>query len=114
MTLQEYEEMVHDQRMRALQSANHVREARKRIKRELRTRQVELAALISEPPAVLETVEIGDMLEWTPGIGKAKVRKILGGTGISRTVTLGALSGASRHRIINHRIISDLPGRLML
>lgn len=100
MTIEEYREAQRDQRMRALDHANEVRSARKAIKAQLKTHELELAALIAQPPPEVETAEVGEVLMWMPGIGRSRVKHILGPTGVSRTLPLGDLSEKRRSAIV--------------
>ena len=94
-----YEEAVREQRTRALDRANEVRTRRKEIKEELASRELELAELITAPPAEVESAKVGDVLEWMPGIGRTRVKKILADTGVGPGVLMGHLSYATRMRI---------------
>lgn len=92
------------QRDTALAEANRIRSARKEIKQQLAHGGVELADLIMDPPDEILTAEIGDVLEWAPGIGRFRAGKILsnghGGPIVGRAVKLEHLSTTTRQRII--------------
>jgi hypothetical protein len=98
--IDQHTETVREQRRAALNRANEVRTARKEIKEQLAAGALELAELIQNPPGEVDKAEIGDVLEWMPGIGRTRVRKILASSGVSRSVQMRYLSGATRGRII--------------
>lgn len=97
--IDQHVEAVREQRRAALDRANEVRTARKEIKKQLARGELELAELIQDPPAEVETAELADVLLWMPGIGRTRVRKILADAGASRNVLMGHLSFATRRRI---------------
>lgn len=94
-----YQEAAYEQRARALSRANEVRTARKEIKEQLATRELELVELITAPPEEVESAKLGDVLEWMPGIGRSRVKKILAETGVGPGVLMGHLSDVTRTRI---------------
>lgn len=91
------------QRERALTEANRIRSARRRIKDQLASGEVDLRDLIMDPPDEILTAEIGGVLEWVPGIGRHRATKILstgnGGPIVGRAVKLEHLSSITRARI---------------
>lgn len=92
------------QRDRALAEANRIRTARKEFKRQLADGEVELGTLLMEPPEEILTAEVGQFLEWMPGIGRWRAGKILqdrygGGPIVGRAVRIEHLSLRTRERI---------------
>lgn len=91
------------QRDEALAEANRIRSARRRIKDQLARGEVDLRELVMEPPDEILTAEIGQVLEWAPGIGRFRATKILssgnGGPIVGRAVKLEHLSTSTRVRI---------------
>lgn len=91
------------QRNSALHEANRIRTARKNIKAQLASGEVELAELIRRPPPEIAGVELGALLEWMPGIGHFRAGKILsngyGGSLVGRGVHLEHLSERTRERV---------------
>lgn len=96
------EEQV-EQRRHALGKANRIRSARKEIKRQLADGEVELAVLLMEPPDEILTAEVGEVLEWMPGIGRWRAGKILqnphGGPIVGRAVRMEHLSLRTREKL---------------
>lgn len=92
------------QRDRALAEANRIRSARKEIKRQLAAGEIELATLLMDPPEEILTAEVGQFLEWMPGIGRWRAGKILtnpygGGKIVGGGVRLENLSVRTRERL---------------
>jgi hypothetical protein len=92
------------QRRQALRQANTVRTQRAEIKRRLAEGELTLAQLLSDPPPAVCNATIGEVLEWAPGIGEWRSKRILGGgqgsPGVGRTVHVEHLSEASKSRIL--------------
>jgi hypothetical protein len=91
------------QRQTALQEANRIRSARKAIKAQLASGELELAELIMDPPDEVLTATIGEVLLWQPGIGTFRASKILAGgpssPGVGRGVKMEYLSDSTRRRL---------------
>lgn len=56
------------QMMRALDRGNEVRFERAAIKRALKNGEIRVDALLTDLPPVLESVPIGNLLAWCPGL----------------------------------------------
>jgi hypothetical protein len=94
-----------EQRQKALGRANTVRTKRAEIKRQMAEGELTLAELLYDPPAEVRNAEIGQVLEWAPGIGKYRASRILAGgpgsPGCGRMVHIENLSQATRERILD-------------
>jgi hypothetical protein len=92
------------QRTNALHSANRVRTRRAEIKRDLASGDLLLAELLEDPPREVLKATIGEVLEWMPGIGHWRAKRILapgtGAPGVGRDLAIGHLSPASKRRIV--------------
>lgn len=86
------------QQERALIRANHVRLGRAELKRQVKRKDVDLRTLITEPPEVMETATVFDVLQWLPRVGPERARRILFGV-CGLTLTLGNTGGHTRARI---------------
>ena len=85
-----------DQRIDALTMANEIRTLRAQLKRDLKGRQVSIAALLLDPPAWLQTAKVFDMLLAVPQVGRVKATKILDTCRVSPSKTFGGLSDRQR------------------
>jgi hypothetical protein len=68
-----------EQRRAALKRANRVRYARAELKRQIVAGEVDLAELVLDPPEIMLSAKIGDVLEWGYGIGRWRAQRILAG-----------------------------------
>jgi hypothetical protein len=97
-------EKQREQRERALQLANHVRQARAEIKRQLNASELTFEQLLEDPPPEVLTASVGEVLLWLPGIGPWRSQRILakgpGNPGVGRTVEIGHLSRVSKGRLV--------------
>jgi hypothetical protein len=84
------------QRMTALRHANEIRIRRAQIKKDVKARRLNVAALIASPPADLETMKVFPLLLAAPKIGRVKANKILTMHRISPSKTIGGLSHRQR------------------
>lgn len=93
------------QRREALLKANTVRTSRAEIKRQLLEGELTFAELLEDPPRAVLNAQIGDVLEWLPGIGKWRTQRILapgpGAPGVGRMVLIEHLSPATKERILS-------------
>lgn len=96
--------MMMEQNMAALQRANEVRFEHARIKRELRSGELDPRDLLRDVPDILHKVKVGDFLTWLPRVGRHKARILLrdeqGRTIVGETIPLGRLSAPTRARLI--------------
>jgi len=73
---------LNDQRAGALIQANHIRERRASLKRQLKGRNESLATLILDPPDYLHTARVETFVKSTPGLGKVRTHDLLRHAGI--------------------------------
>jgi hypothetical protein len=85
-----------EQRMDALARANEIRSLRAQLKRDLKTGQVALRALLLDPPGYLESAKVLDMLLALPKVGRVKATKVLNSARVSPSKTFGGLSERQR------------------
>jgi hypothetical protein len=89
-----------NQRMDALQKANHIRTRRAQLKRDLKASRVSIHTLLLDPPEFLETAKVFDMLLAVPKYGRVKANKILQTCRISPSKTIGGLSDRQRAELV--------------
>lgn len=98
---------THDQRIAALEHANHIRTKRADLKRTLKNQPACRAArhaanLITDPPDWLATMRLDAFLLAVPYIGPEKTRRILTTVtpfGRARTIRVGGMTPAQRDRV---------------
>ena len=93
-------ERSQQQRMDALQRANHIRTQRAQLKRDLRAGSVTIDSLLLAPPAYLETAKVVELLLAVPKYGRVKANKVLQQCRISPSKTVGGLSERQRAEIV--------------
>src|SRR5438270_3013786 len=93
-------ERSYNQRMEALQRANHIRSRRAQLKRDLKAGRQPIHELLLAPPDFLETAKVFDLLLAVPKYGRVKVNKILTQCRISPSKTIGGLSERQRGELV--------------
>lgn len=93
------------QRLAALERANDVRSRRARIKEQIRDSgktgaREQVAELLTEPPPVLDTMKVWDLLIAQPTFGRVKTGKTLGKVRVSPSKTVGGLSPRQRGDLV--------------
>ncbi len=88
------------QRLDALERANEVRTKRAALKRDLKGGRKTIVAVLTDPPAYVETAKAFDMLLATPKLGRVKVNKLLTQCRISPSKTIGGLSVRQRDELV--------------
>lgn len=88
------------QRMVALQRANHIRSRRAQLKRDLKAGRQPIGELLLDPPDYLLTAKVFDLLLAVPKYGRVKANKILSQCRISPSKTLGGLSERQRGELV--------------
>jgi hypothetical protein len=88
------------QRMEALRRANEIRTARAQLKKNLRTGDTTIRAIIAEPPEYVMTAKVFDMLMAVPKCGKVKATRVLNSCRISQGKTMGGLSERQRNELL--------------
>lgn len=92
--------------MNALAKANEIRSARAKYKKDLADRIIGPQQLLFETPDYVLDVAVFEAVQWIPGIGFERAKRILLAAGISRTLPMGAIRGGHRDRIwegVRHR-----------
>ena len=89
-----------DQRMEALKRANHIRVRRAQLKKDLKDGQVQIEAILLDPPDWVSTAKVFDMLMAVPKFGRVKAARLLNQCRISQSKTVGGLSDRQRTELI--------------
>jgi hypothetical protein len=89
-----------DQRMEALERATEVRVKRSELKAGLKTGEVEIAAILRHPPDYVQTAKLIDLLLALPGVGPARVSRLLTQCRISEAKTVGGMSERQRDVLV--------------
>jgi hypothetical protein len=89
-----------EQRLRALAKANEVRVARAQLKRAVAVGRIELARLVADPPACVQTAKVRELLLVVPGIGPARADRVLAHCRIAHAKTVGGLSDRQRAELV--------------
>lgn len=84
------------QRMDALQRANEIRTKRAVLKRDLKSGKASMFDLLLEPPLIIHSAKVFDLLLCAPKYGRVKTNKVLQLCRISPTKTIGGLSPRQR------------------
>lgn len=90
------------QRMDALANANRIRTRRAELKRDLKAGRVKLLDLLLEPPEVIETMKVIDLLLSAPKYGRVKANKALNMCRISPSKTVGGMSQRQRTELVSY------------
>jgi hypothetical protein len=90
-----------DQRMEALNRANHIRVRRAQLKRDLKAGRAHISDLLSEPPDEVLTAKVYDMLMAVPRLGRVKATRLLTQCRISQSKTVGGLSDRQRGELLD-------------
>ena len=90
-----------DQRMDALQRANHVRSKRAQLKADLKQRRRRPSPRsCASRPSILQTAKVVDVLMAAPKCGRVKSARILEQCRISPSKTVGGLSERQRAELL--------------
>ena len=89
-----------DQRMEALKRANDIRVRRAKLKKDLKDGQVQIEAILLDPPECVSTAKVFDMLMAVPKFGRVKAARLLNHCRISQSKTVGGLSERQRAELI--------------
>lgn len=84
------------QRMEALQKANAIRSQRAQLKKELKSGELDIVAVLKDPPEFLKTAKVMDLLLVVPKFGRVKAARVLTRCRISQAKTVGGLSERQR------------------
>ena len=89
-----------DQRMEALQRANHIRVRRAQLKKELKDGRAQIEGILLDPPDWVSTAKVFDMLMAVPKFGRVKAARMLNQCRISQSKTVGGLSERQRTELV--------------
>jgi hypothetical protein len=84
------------QHLRALERANEVRLARADLKRRIADGELTAADVILSSPWEAESMAVADVLMSQRRWGRTRARRLLAGTGMSETKTLGSMTERQR------------------
>lgn len=93
-------EASHAQRLDALARANRIRSERARLKAALRAGELRAAPLFLDPPECLRSASVAEVLMAVPGIGEAKVRRLLQSARLSPGRKLERISTRQREELV--------------
>lgn len=99
--MQETPERKKKQRVDALLRANEVRVYRANLKRDLKAGRRSIHDLLLDPPEMLETAKVFDILLAVPKYGRVKVNKMLVSCRISPSKTIGGMSERQRTELVS-------------
>ena len=88
-----------DQRREALTKANGIRDARAKLKRELKSNTKTLSAVVAYPPDFVANMKIGELLSAARGFGAVRVAKLLARCEVGYSRRIGNLSTRQRELI---------------
>lgn len=97
----EVPERTRAQRMMSLEHANEIRTGRADLKKDLKAGRASAHNLILEPPELIATMKVFDLLLACPKYGRVKVNKILQVCRISPSKTIGGLSQRQKSEIVS-------------
>jgi S13-like H2TH domain len=89
-----------DQRMEALQRANHIRVRRAQLKKDLKDGRAQIDVILLDPPDWVSTAKVFDMLMAVPKFGRVKAARLLNQCRISQSKTVGGLSERQRTELV--------------
>jgi hypothetical protein len=84
------------QHLRALERANQVRLARADLKRRIADGELAVADVILSSPWEAKSMAVADVLMSQRRWGRTRTRRLLAGTGMSETKTLGSMTDRQR------------------
>lgn len=89
----------HEQRMGALGKANQVRISAARVGKAVKAGETDVLTLLASPPECLESMPISRIIEWQPGIGPDKRKRVLRGIITDQNIPLKRLGEPTRSAI---------------
>jgi hypothetical protein len=89
-----------DQRLDALDRANHIRVRRAQLKRRLKSGEMSFQQVLLDPPDYVLTAKVYDMLLAVPRLGRVRAGRMLGQCRISQSKTIGGLSDRQRGELV--------------
>jgi hypothetical protein len=100
-TIAQTPERSQKQRMEALRRANDIRSERARLKERLRTGEVVILEVLSEPPVCVHTAKVMDLLLAVPKYGRVKAGRVLERCRISPARTVNGLTPRQRKELLD-------------
>lgn len=100
-TVSQTPERTQQQRMEALRRANEIRSERARLKEDLRTGQLVIANVLSDPPACVHTAKVLDLLLAVPKYGRVKANRVLERCRVSPARTVNGLTPRQRKELLD-------------
>jgi hypothetical protein len=94
-------ERSQQQRMEALRRANDIRSERARLKEALRTGDVAITEVLSDPPACVATAKVLDLILAVPKYGRVKANKLLERCRVSSSKTVNGLTPRQRKELLD-------------
>lgn len=92
-------EQQEQQRNVALARANEIRTARKLMREQAKLGVLDVGEILLAPPEELGTMRVGDVIQWTPGIGEWRMKRIIAGLTRSN-VKMCHLGEGTRRRLV--------------
>jgi len=86
--------------MEALRKANEIRSQRAQLKKELKSGELDIIAVLENPPEFLKTAKVIDLLLVVPKFGRVKATRVLTRCRISQAKTVGGLSDRQRAELV--------------
>ena len=100
-TVAQTPERTQKQRMEALRRANDIRSERARLKERLRSGEVVIVEVLSDPPVCVHTAKVMDLLLAVPKYGRVKANRILERCRISPARTVNGLTPRQRKELLD-------------
>jgi hypothetical protein len=94
-------ERTQQQRMDALRRANDIRSERARLKERLRTGEVVIVDVLSDPPPCVHTAKVMDLLLAVPKYGRVKANRVLERCRISPARAVNGLTPRQRRELLD-------------
>lgn len=91
---------THEQRLSALELANHIRHYRAVLKRRIKTGDVRVADVISDPAPEVLTMKVVDLIAAMPWKSEAKAATIMRSLLISANKTVDGLTDRQRDAVV--------------
>lgn len=88
------------QRMSALQHANHIRTYRASLKRDLKAGRVNIQEVLLNPSENVDTMKVVDLLMAVPKLGRVKIDKMVRSVPMSYSKTVGGMSERQRGELL--------------
>jgi hypothetical protein len=104
------------QRLRALQRANEVREARSALKRQIAAGKISASEVILSPSSEIESMHVLALLMSQRYWGRTRSREFLRAVLLSETKTVGSMTDRQRHLLAeiltaqDRSLATNLPG----